>query len=108
MNTKEVLPKCISFLIPYVNLVIFLRPSDLVRMPSMSESTSNVGDSQCTPLDPVEEKRLRNRCWLEVAGGRYKGRVYGVGHVDSSDYCVESYLQERAPVRKLIHRKLVN
>ncbi|CAJ1965354.1 unnamed protein product, partial [Sphenostylis stenocarpa] len=60
----------------------------------LSESTSNVGASQCTPLDPVEEERLRNRCWLEAAGGRYKGRVYGVGHVDSSDDCVESYLQQ--------------
>ncbi|CAJ1932594.1 unnamed protein product [Sphenostylis stenocarpa] len=30
----------------------------------------------------------------EAAGGRYKGRVYGVGHVDSSDDCVESYLQQ--------------
>ncbi|CAJ1978324.1 unnamed protein product, partial [Sphenostylis stenocarpa] len=29
-----------------------------------------------------------------AARGRYKGRVYGVGHVDSSDDCVESYLQQ--------------
>jgi len=53
-----------------------------------------VGVSQCTPLDPVEEERLRNKCWLEVAGGRYKGRVYGVGHVDSRDDRVQSYLKQ--------------
>jgi len=43
-------------------------------------------------MDPAEEERLRNRCWLEAAGGRYKGQVYRVGHVDSNDDCVDSYI----------------
>ncbi|QCD97297.1 hypothetical protein DEO72_LG6g2007 [Vigna unguiculata] len=54
----------------------------------------HVGVSQSTPMDPAEEERLRNKCWLEAAGGRYKGRVYGVGHVDSNDDCVDSYIQQ--------------
>jgi len=45
-------------------------------------------------MDPAEEERLRNKCWLEAAGGRYKKRVYGVGHVDSNDDCVDSYIQQ--------------
>ncbi|QCE06360.1 hypothetical protein DEO72_LG9g1372 [Vigna unguiculata] len=45
------------------------------------------------PLYPVEEERLRNKCCLEATGGRYKGRVYGVGHLDSQDDCVQSYLK---------------
>jgi len=45
-------------------------------------------------LDHVEEERLRNKCWLEAASGRYKGRVYGVGQVDSQDDCVQSYLKQ--------------
>ncbi|CAJ1964850.1 unnamed protein product [Sphenostylis stenocarpa] len=33
---SDVLPKCISFLIPYVNLVIFLRPSDIDHRKTVS------------------------------------------------------------------------
>jgi len=47
-----------------------------------------------TPLDPAEEERLRSRCLLETIGGKYKGRVYGVGRVDRQDVCVGRYLQE--------------
>ena len=47
-----------------------------------------------TPLDLAEEERLRNCCWLEVVGGRYKGGVYGVGHVDRQDDCIDRYLQQ--------------
>jgi len=47
---------------------------------------------QYTPLDLAEEERLRNRCWLEVVGGMYKGRVYGVGHVNPHADCVKNYL----------------
>ena len=50
-----------------------------------------------TPLDPAEKERLRSRCWLETVGGRYKGRVYGVGRVDRQDDCVGCYLQETQP-----------
>jgi len=46
------------------------------------------------PLDLFEEERLRNMCWLEAIGGRYKGRVYGVGQVDSRDDLVQSYLKQ--------------
>ena len=47
-----------------------------------------------TPLDLAEEERLRNCCWLEVVGGRYKGRVYGVRRVDLQNDSVDRYLQE--------------
>lgn len=47
-----------------------------------------------TPLDPAEEERLRNNCWLEVAGGRYKGRVYKVEHFGCQDDYVDRYLQQ--------------
>jgi len=61
---------------------------------ALSESQST---SISTPLDPVEEEKLRRRCWLETVGGRYKGRVYGVGRVDRQDDCVGRYLQETQP-----------
>ncbi|KOM37844.1 hypothetical protein LR48_Vigan03g122600 [Vigna angularis] len=47
----------------------------------------------CSSLDPAEEERLRNRCWLEDAGGKYKGRVYDIRNVNSQDDCVDSYIQ---------------
>ncbi|XP_068486287.1 uncharacterized protein [Phaseolus vulgaris] len=53
--------------------------------------------SQSTSIDPVEEEKLRSRCWLESVGGRYKGQVYGVGRVDCQDDCVSCYLQETQP-----------
>ena len=40
---------------------------------------------------------MRSHCWLETVGGRYKGRVYGVGRVDRQDNCVGRYLQETQP-----------
>jgi len=61
---------------------------------ALSESQST---SISTPLDPVEEEKLRNRCWSESVGGRYKGRVYGVERVDCQDDCVSRYLQETQP-----------
>ncbi|XP_068471197.1 uncharacterized protein [Phaseolus vulgaris] len=58
---------------------------------ALSESQST---SISTSLDPAEEERLRSRCWLETVGGRYKGRVYGIGRVDRQDDCVGRYIQE--------------
>ncbi|KOM29072.1 hypothetical protein LR48_Vigan632s000700 [Vigna angularis] len=52
--------------------------------------TASVGASACSPLDTTEEERLRNRCWLEAAGGKYKGRVYDMGNISSQDDCVDS------------------
>ncbi|XP_068477332.1 uncharacterized protein [Phaseolus vulgaris] len=53
--------------------------------------------SRRTHVNPVQEEKLRSRCWLESVGGRYKGRVYGVGRVDCQDDCVSRYLQETQP-----------
>ncbi|BAT90159.1 hypothetical protein VIGAN_06134600 [Vigna angularis var. angularis] len=52
------------------------------------------GFSETSPLDPIEQEKLRNKCWLQAVGGRYKGQVYGIGHVDSQDECVDSYMQQ--------------
>ncbi|WVZ08239.1 hypothetical protein V8G54_021585 [Vigna mungo] len=53
-----------------------------------------VGASACSPLDPADEERLRNCCWLEAAGGKYKGRAYDIGNVSFQDDCVDSYIQQ--------------
>ncbi|KOM55885.1 hypothetical protein LR48_Vigan10g177700 [Vigna angularis] len=63
--------------------------------------TAFVGASTCAPLDPVDEERLRNQCWLDFAGGRYKGRVYGIGNVSAQDDCVDSYISLRMSVLKM-------
>jgi len=47
-----------------------------------------------TPLDPVEEEILRNNCWVQDVGGRYKERVCEVGCVDHQNDCVDHYIQE--------------
>ncbi|XP_027922650.1 uncharacterized protein LOC114180539 [Vigna unguiculata] len=41
------------------------------RFSQALSETASVGVSQSTPMDPAEEERLRNRCWLEAAGGSY-------------------------------------
>ncbi|KOM58158.1 hypothetical protein LR48_Vigan11g119200 [Vigna angularis] len=64
------------------------------KFAEIRSETASVGASACSPLDPAEEERLRNRCWLEVVGGKYKGRVYGIGNVNSQDDCVDSYIQQ--------------
>ncbi|KOM51474.1 hypothetical protein LR48_Vigan09g013300 [Vigna angularis] len=64
------------------------------RFSQIRSETASVGASTCAPLDPADEERLRNQCWLDVAGGRYKGRVYGIGNVSAPDDCVDSYIQQ--------------
>ncbi|KOM48043.1 hypothetical protein LR48_Vigan07g174700 [Vigna angularis] len=52
------------------------------KFAEIRSETASVGASACSPLDPTEEERLRNRCWLEAVGGKYKGRVYGIGNLE--------------------------
>ncbi|KOM25619.1 hypothetical protein LR48_Vigan125s000900 [Vigna angularis] len=66
----------------------------VAKFSQIRSETASVGVSTSSPLDPAEEERLRNRCWLEAAGGKYKGRVYGIGNVTSQDDCVDSYIQQ--------------
>ncbi|KOM43167.1 hypothetical protein LR48_Vigan05g077100 [Vigna angularis] len=66
----------------------------VAKFSQIRSETASVGVSASSSLDPTEEERLRNRCWLEAAGGRYKGRVYGIGNVSSQDDCVDSYIQQ--------------
>ncbi|KOM41220.1 hypothetical protein LR48_Vigan04g141800 [Vigna angularis] len=66
----------------------------VAKFSQIRSETASVGVSTSSPLDPAEEERLRNRCWLEAAGGKYKGRVYDIGNVTSQDDCVDSYIQQ--------------
>ncbi|XP_052735856.1 uncharacterized protein LOC108336651 [Vigna angularis] len=66
----------------------------VAKFSQIRSETASVGVSTSSPLDPAEEEILRNRCWLEAAGGKYKGRVYGIGNVTSQDDCVDSYIQQ--------------
>ncbi|KOM48157.1 hypothetical protein LR48_Vigan07g186100 [Vigna angularis] len=66
----------------------------VAKFSQIRSETASVGVSTSSPLDPTKEERLRNRCWLEAAGGKYKGRVYGIGNVTSQDDCVDSYIQQ--------------
>ncbi|KAL2319081.1 hypothetical protein Fmac_032957 [Flemingia macrophylla] len=48
-----------------------------------SEAASCGGGEETSPLDYVEEEKLRNKSWLVAAGGKNpKGRVYGVGKLN--------------------------
>ncbi|KAL2337735.1 hypothetical protein Fmac_012181 [Flemingia macrophylla] len=51
----------------------------------MSEVGSTTGTSECTPLNPIEEERLRSRCWNAAVGGKYKGRYYGTRDLYESE-----------------------
>ncbi|KAH1210685.1 hypothetical protein GmHk_15G044936 [Glycine max] len=52
-----------------------------------SDAASSVGESQLTPLDPVEEQRLRSRCWVVTVGSKRKGRLYGAGDLVHTYKC---------------------
>ncbi|KAL2340684.1 hypothetical protein Fmac_008624 [Flemingia macrophylla] len=50
-----------------------------------SEATSCPGGSESTSVDPINEEKLRNKSWIDVAGGiTNRGRLYGVGKVGSA------------------------
>jgi len=69
----------------------------------MFESTSIMVVLEWSPLNPIEEERLRNKCWLEVVDERYNGRVYEIGYVDSHYESVEVSCSrhKHVPVSKL-------
>ncbi|KOM48056.1 hypothetical protein LR48_Vigan07g176000 [Vigna angularis] len=66
----------------------------VAKFSQIRSETASVGVSTSSPLDPAKEERLRNQCWLEATGGKYKGRVYGIGNITSQDDCVDSYIQQ--------------
>ncbi|KOM55328.1 hypothetical protein LR48_Vigan10g122000 [Vigna angularis] len=70
----------------------FVHVDEIFQQTHIRQSTGEFVDE--SPLDPAEEERLRNRCWLEAIGGKYKGRVYDIGNVSSQDDCVDSYIQQ--------------
>ncbi|KAL2319068.1 hypothetical protein Fmac_032944 [Flemingia macrophylla] len=50
-----------------------------------SEAASCPGGSESTSVDPINEEKLRNKSWIDAAGGiTNKGRLYGVGKVGSA------------------------
>lgn len=51
----------------------------------MSQVRSQVSSaSPSSQLDPEEEKRLELQVWVEVVGGKKKGRLYGAGDLASN------------------------
>ncbi|KAL2325650.1 hypothetical protein Fmac_024708 [Flemingia macrophylla] len=58
-----------------------------------SEAASSGGGSECSPLDPSVEEKIRNQSWFTTAGGRNKGRVYEVGKVQAGYRCGDSFIQ---------------
>ncbi|KAL2327603.1 hypothetical protein Fmac_021030 [Flemingia macrophylla] len=59
-----------------------------------SKAASYGGGSQLSPMDPVQEERIRKHSWFTAAGGKNsKGRLYGVGKV-SQGYRLGDTLQE--------------
>ncbi|KAL2340217.1 hypothetical protein Fmac_008157 [Flemingia macrophylla] len=50
-----------------------------------SEAASCPRGSESTSVDPINEEKLRNKSWIDAAGGiTNKGRLYGVGKVGSA------------------------
>ncbi|KAL2344013.1 hypothetical protein Fmac_005298 [Flemingia macrophylla] len=57
------------------------------------EAASCGGGSECSPLDPSVEEKIRNQSWFTAASGRNKGRVYGVGKVQAGYRCGDNFTQ---------------
>ncbi|KAL2331687.1 hypothetical protein Fmac_019268 [Flemingia macrophylla] len=57
------------------------------------EVASCGGGSECSPLDPSVEEKIRNQSWFTATGGRNKGRVYGVGKVQAGYRCGDNFTQ---------------
>ncbi|KAL2337070.1 hypothetical protein Fmac_011516 [Flemingia macrophylla] len=57
------------------------------------EAASSGGGSENSPLDHSLEEKIRNQSWYTAAGGKNKGRVYGVGKVQTSYRCGENFTQ---------------
>jgi len=60
-----------------------------------------------TPLDPVDEEKLRNSCWLE-AGGRDECTKLDVLIIRTNVLMTTYKKHKHLLVRKLIQKKLLN
>ncbi|KOM57574.1 hypothetical protein LR48_Vigan11g060700 [Vigna angularis] len=78
------------------------------KFSQIRSETASVGASACAPLDPADEERLRNQCWLDVSGGRYKGRVYGIGNVNLMKEVKKDRDGIRKELKKCKRRKFVS
>ncbi|KAL2347023.1 hypothetical protein Fmac_001023 [Flemingia macrophylla] len=58
-----------------------------------SEVASCGGGSESSPLDPGVEEKIRNQSWFFAAGGKNKGRVYGVEKVEVGYRCGDNFTQ---------------
>ncbi|KAL5153539.1 hypothetical protein HKD37_19G053054 [Glycine soja] len=55
---------------------------------------SQVRSDVALSVDPAEEQRLRSRCWVAVAGPKYKGPLYGTGDLAHTYKCKnDSFMQ---------------
>ncbi|XP_020208856.1 uncharacterized protein LOC109793794 isoform X3 [Cajanus cajan] len=80
---------------------------------AISEVGSTAGTSECTPLDPVEEDRLRSQCWNAAIGKKYKGRRYGTGDLYENEHSSfvgtsSSQSQNTQEISQLTQRVLAN
>ncbi|KAL2344519.1 hypothetical protein Fmac_005804 [Flemingia macrophylla] len=58
-----------------------------------SEAASCGGGSECSPLDPGVEEKIRNQSWFSLLVEKNKGRVYGVGKVKAGYRCGDNFTQ---------------
>ncbi|QCD89535.1 putative transposase [Vigna unguiculata] len=89
------------------NLVLTLLPPDhrALQQPQSNEEFENrlsqvrseqgscVGPSDPN-VDPTTEDTIRTQCWVEVVGGKNKGRVYGVGQL-AANSCASGSLRHQ-------------
>ncbi|QCD86902.1 putative transposase [Vigna unguiculata] len=41
------------------------------------------GTQEQSSVDPTQDENIRTRCWIEIVGGKKKGRLYGAGQLVS-------------------------
>ncbi|KAL2318711.1 hypothetical protein Fmac_032587 [Flemingia macrophylla] len=66
---------------------------EMIFSQAKSEVASCGGGSECSPLDPGVEEKIRNQSWFFAASGKNKGRVYGVGKVEAGYRCGDNFTQ---------------
>ncbi|KAL2323032.1 hypothetical protein Fmac_027411 [Flemingia macrophylla] len=75
---------------------------------TISEAASCGGGEDISPLDPVEEEKLRNKSWLVAAGGKNpKGRVYGVGKLNQGYICGDTFPQQTSSFAAADSQKII-
>jgi len=65
--------------------IVYLQEEFQTRLSQVRSEVSSCADGtqEQSFVAPTQDENIRTRCWIEIVGGKKKGRLYGAGQLVS-------------------------